>query len=162
MKQRHFDAFRPVCPLCRSRSSQDVPLKIGLVIRAEDDAILEGALHCTNPECQCEFPILDGIPLLVPQIRSYVATNISHLTARRDLSAQIESMLGDCCGPGSAVDQTRQQLSSYAWDHYGDLDPNETNGEPRPGRDGRRVADQADREQQASANRHARPIAEPE
>src|SRR5262245_51930015 len=42
-------------------------------------------------------------------------------------------MLGDCCGPGSAFEQTRQHLSSYVWDHYADLDPKETNSEPRPG-----------------------------
>ena len=133
MKQRHFDAFAPVCPLCRTRFSQDVPLKIGLVVRADADSILEGALHCTNKDCQCEFPILDGIPLLVPQIRTYLSTNIFHLTARRDLSAEMEGMFGDCCGPGTAWDATRLHLSSYAWDHYGDCDPKETPSDLRPG-----------------------------
>jgi SAM-dependent methyltransferase len=110
-----------------------VPLKVGLVVRADRDAILEGALHCTNKDCQCEFPIVDGIPLLVPQICTYVSTNLSHLSARRDLSAEIEGMLGDCCGPGTPFDATRLHLSSYAWDHYGDLDPQEPSTDPRPG-----------------------------
>lgn len=133
MKQRHFDAFRPVCPLCRTRFPDDVPLKIGLVVRRDGESIVEGALHCTNGACQCEFPIIDGIPLLVPQIRSFVAGNIVHLTARSDLSAAIEGMLGDCCGPGTSLDATRLHLSTYAWDHYGEYDPNETSGDPRPG-----------------------------
>ena len=51
----------------------------------------------------------------------------------RALSDYLESLIGDCCGPNSAFEQTRQQLSSYAWDHYGDLDPAEAGGEPRPG-----------------------------
>ena len=44
----------------------------------------------------------------------------------------IEGLLGDCCGPGSSYDTTRQHLSTYAWDHYGDLDRKRP-GEPRPG-----------------------------
>src|SRR5438445_13898194 len=42
-------------------------------------------------------------------------------------------MVGDCCGPGSRFDQTRQHLSCYAWDHYADLDQKEPKAEPRPG-----------------------------
>src|SRR5205823_5523693 len=98
-----------------------------------DGHILEGALHCTNENCLREYPIVDGIPLIVTNIRQYVADHILAIYGRRDLSDFLESMLGDCCGPGSVFDQTRQQLSSYAWDHYADLDPNEPEGEPRPG-----------------------------
>ena len=39
----------------------------------------------------------------------------------------------DCLGPGSAFDTQRQHLSSYVWDHYGDLDPREPKGDPQPG-----------------------------
>ncbi len=133
MKLRHFEAYRPVCPLCRTRFSQDAPLKIGSSLRADAGSIHEGALHCTNDACQCEFPIIDGIPILVPQIRTYISTNIFHILGRHDLSPEVESMLGDSCGPGSALDATRLHLSSYAWDHYGDHDPLEPPGDPRPG-----------------------------
>jgi SAM-dependent methyltransferase len=37
----------------------------------------------------------------------------------------MESLLGDCFGPGSAFDSQRQHLNTYAFDHYGDLDPEE-------------------------------------
>ncbi len=78
--------------------------------------------------CQREYPIIDGIPLLVPALRAYVSQNIFPILRRPDFSEAIESILGDCCGPGSALDQTRQHLSSYAWGHYSDLDPLETKG----------------------------------
>jgi SAM-dependent methyltransferase len=110
-----------------------VPLRIGLEVRGGRDDLLEGALHCTNPDCQCEYPVLDGIPILVPQVREYVGRNVFHLLARDDLSAEAESLLGDGCGPGSALDAMRLHLSSYAWDHYGDFDPHEPPAEPRPG-----------------------------
>lgn len=80
-----------------------------------------------------EFPIIDGIPILVPDPRAYIANHISHLTARDDLTDEIESMLGECCGAGSHFDLTRQHLSSYAWDHYGEFDPQEPQDGPQPG-----------------------------
>ena len=87
--------------------------------------MLEGVLHCSNPECQLEYPIIDGVPLLLPNVRSYISDNLYHLTMRDDLSETTESMLGDSAGPGTLFDVTRQHLSTYAWDGYADLDPDE-------------------------------------
>jgi SAM-dependent methyltransferase/uncharacterized protein YbaR (Trm112 family) len=108
-------------------------LRLAEVVRVHQEQILEGTLHCTNPLCFREFPIIDGIPVIIPNIRQFVAAQVESICARSDLSPLIESMIGDCCGPGSAFDLIRQQVSSYAWDHYGDLDPHEPAGEPRPG-----------------------------
>jgi len=133
MRRGHFERLRPVCPVCRSGAESGSPLRIAQIEREENADILEGSLHCSNPDCLREFPIFDGIPLLVTNIRQYVSDNILAITARRDLAGSTETMLGDCCGPGSVFEQTRQFLSSYAWDHYGDLDPDEPATEPRPG-----------------------------
>jgi SAM-dependent methyltransferase len=51
------------------------------------------------------------------------------ILCRDNLSDTMESLLGDCFGPGSAFDSQRQHLSTYAFDHYGDLDPE---GKPIP------------------------------
>jgi SAM-dependent methyltransferase len=133
VRRRHFEELRPICPLCLSRTGRDVPLKLAFVEREADGHVLEGGIHCTNPACQCEYPILDGIPLLIPQIRGYIANSIGQLFARSDLSESMESMLGDGCGPGSAFDVTRFHLSSYAWDHYGEFDPRENKADLCPG-----------------------------
>jgi len=109
------------------------PLRLGSIHREEDAGIVEGVLLCSNAACQREFPILDGIPLLLPALRAYVRDNIFSLVSRDDLGAVSESLLGDGCGPGSPFDTVRQYVSSYAWDHWGDLDPKEPPGEPRPG-----------------------------
>ena len=133
MRRRHFEALQPVCPVCRAAGDAGFALRVAQVAREEEGHILEGAIHCSNPNCLREYPIVDGVPLLVANIRQYVSDNLLPIYGRRDLSDFVESMLGDCCGPNSAFDQTRQHLSSYAWDHYGDLDPSEPSGEPRPG-----------------------------
>ena len=133
MKRRHFEALRPICPLCQIQSREESLLTVGFVAREEGAEIVEGALRCTRGECLYEYPIIDGIPILVADPRTYVANSILHLLGRDDLSGEIESMLGECSGPGSSLDVTRQHLSNYTWDHYGEFDPGESQAEPRPG-----------------------------
>lgn len=133
MRLRHFETLRPICPVCRAANDAEYSLRIARVAREDDGHILEGVLHCGNANCLREFPIVDGIPLVVANLRQYASENLLWLYGRDDLTDLIESLLGDCCGPGSAFDQTRQHLSSYAWDHYADLDPDEPAGQPRPG-----------------------------
>lgn len=77
-----------------------------------------------------EYPIIDGVPIIVPDLRNYVSQNIIPILSRGDLSDTTESLLGDCCGPGSALDSYRQHLSTYTFDHYGDLDPAEPRDSP--------------------------------
>ncbi len=88
--------------------------------------MIEGILLCSNPQCQSEYPIIDGIPLIIIDLRAYVSQNILPVLGRQDLTDTMESLLGDCFGPGSAFDSQRQHLSTYAFDHYGDLDPEQT------------------------------------
>ena len=108
-------------------------MRIAQVAREEAGHVIEGVLHCQNANCLREFPIIDGIPIIVANIRQYIADNILSIYGRRDLSEIIESILGDCSGPGSVFDYTRHLLSSYAWDHYAEFDPQEPVAEPRPG-----------------------------
>ncbi len=102
-------------------------------MREEGGHVIEGVLHCQNTHCLREFPIIDGIPILVANIRQYIADNILSIYGRRDLGETIESILGDCSGPGSVFDYSRHLLSSYAWDHYAEFDPQEPISAPRPG-----------------------------
>jgi SAM-dependent methyltransferase/uncharacterized protein YbaR (Trm112 family) len=125
LRRRHFEALRPICPSCLVELQREAPLEIGFAVREQAGLLLEGALRCTAPDCRLEYPIVDGIPVLVPDPRAYLAANLPHVLQRGDLSAEIENMLGECAGPGSLLDATRQNLGSYVWDHYADLDPAE-------------------------------------
>ncbi|MEZ6059345.1 MAG: methyltransferase domain-containing protein [Planctomycetaceae bacterium] len=134
MKLRHFEALQPVCPVCRSDNSFDNSrLTIGAVWKSDDTAIFEGVLLCPNTACQREFPIIDGIPLIIPHIRSFIESGILQIFGRDDLSEATESMLTDCCGPGSAFESVRQHVSSYTWDHYAEFDPADVPGADKPG-----------------------------
>jgi len=133
LRRRHFEQLQPICPVCRSTGGESFRLNLAFVTREAEHQVIEGALHCSNLLCLREYPIIDGIPILVADIRSYVAENILPLYARTDLGEVTESIIGDCCGPGSAYEVNRQHLSSYAWDHYADWDPAEPAGPVLPG-----------------------------
>ncbi len=108
------------------------PLALATVIKGDAQIVDEGVLHCRDSSCRLEYPIVDGIPIIVPDARAYISQNIQQITARDDLSETTEGIVGDAAGPGSQFDTTRQHLSTYAWDSYGDLDPAES-GDRDPG-----------------------------
>jgi SAM-dependent methyltransferase len=95
------------------------------VVREDAGDILEGALVCSERACQREHPIIDGIPVIVADIRSFAEHQMPALLQRDDLSAYTESLLGDVAGPGSPLDASRYQVASYGRVHWGDLDPDE-------------------------------------
>jgi len=112
--------------MCAAAGRDPSPLVLHHVERcAPDDVddILEGALVCPAPGCRFEFPIVDGVPILVAGVRDLVAAQIGEMRARDDLSPYAESLLGDASGPGSDFDRGRYYLSTYARSHWGDLDP---------------------------------------
>jgi SAM-dependent methyltransferase/uncharacterized protein YbaR (Trm112 family) len=118
----HFDQLQPYCLACKTDDFHS-PLMVSHVVRKVRDDILEGLLRCSNSACQYEYPVIDGIPFLLSNLPEFLAANAEVIRSRTDLSALTNSVLGDCCGPDSAFNITRQHLSSYGWCHYGDLDP---------------------------------------
>lgn len=125
MRRRHFDALEPICPRCALEGRAASPLELAVVLEGSDEFVREGLLHCGSETCRLEYPIIDGVPIIVPDVRGYIANNINQIHRRADLSDEIEGLIGDALGPGSSLDQTRQHLSIYCWGHYGDLDPEE-------------------------------------
>ncbi len=112
-----------MCPTCRAAGRGTAGLAIGTVVSERDGDVLEGMLICSSPACQCEYPIIDGIPIITAEVRAQVTHQLAILRARTDLSPVMDSLLGDCAGPDSDLIRTRYQLSWYARGHYGDLDP---------------------------------------
>ncbi len=129
MRLSHFERLRPVCPRCLATRGVAVPLALGIVEAAGADAVRWGTLVCGDDACAMEYPIVDGAPILVPDLRGWMAANGHLLTTRTDIPAAMEGVLGDGFGPDSAFNATRQHLSSYGWDHYGDLDPATPDGQ---------------------------------
>lgn len=129
MRLSHFETLRPICPVCREPDGTGSRLNIAAVYRERGEHILEAILHCSNAGCQREYPVLDGIPILLANIRQFVSEHPLRLLLREDVSAEIESLVGDCLGPSSDFDTVRQQVSAYAWEHYGEFDMDEPVGD---------------------------------
>ena len=134
MQLRHFEAFAPVCPVCLRAGRTPLPLVLAHVAARTEAAIIAGTLHC--PGCQHEYPVLDGVPVIVPELATLLAERGLELLLRDDLDPLLESLFGDAVGPDSWLDAIRQMQSTYGWDSYADLDPAEpvpdTEG-PQPG-----------------------------
>ena len=123
MRVGHLDAFQPVCPACRVRGDGAHPIALAQVFSEAGGHVLQGMLRCSNASCQREYPILDGVPYLLAQIRDQLSAQVLGLLMRDDLAPELESLIGDCCGPGSELDTVRRHLSHYAVDHWGEFDP---------------------------------------
>lgn len=133
MRLAHFETLQPVCPVCLRRQTPRVsPLRISRIERRTAECIHEGLLVCSDIECAREFPIIDDIPILMPDVAAYVERAAGAILWRGDLSAMTESLIGDCLGPTSDWDVTRQHLSSYVWDHYGEFDTDQTGADSAP------------------------------
>lgn len=110
----HFEQVAPVCPVCRTH-----PLRLGQTALAEGDDIREGSLLCTNPRCQREHPILDGIPILVPDLNQWLEPQLHWVLRRQDITPFALSMLTDILGAGSVLDRELGNLSTYTEAHWG-------------------------------------------
>lgn len=94
------------------------PLRLGTVVRGDGDDVIEGVLVCADAACEREHPIIDGIPIIVPDVPQFIRDYGAQILARDDLSAFTQGMLADCLGAESEFGYNRSLLSSYAHGHY--------------------------------------------
>jgi SAM-dependent methyltransferase/uncharacterized protein YbaR (Trm112 family) len=130
MQLRHFHAFAPICPLCARQTGTQHALTLAAVRAKAEDRVHDGILRCTNRTCGHEYPILDGIPVIVPDVARYLSERAVEIVVRDDIDPVMESLLGDAIGPESWFDSMRQAQSTYGWDSYGGLDPEPDQGTP--------------------------------
>lgn len=109
-----------ICPACWHLRQTAQPLQTTQF----DSQTEQGMLRCAF--CSSRFPILDGVPVLLPQVQEYLQQHLHELTQRDDLSPEMEALLAESCGVQSAFEYQRLYLSHYAWDHYGEFAPQES------------------------------------
>jgi SAM-dependent methyltransferase/uncharacterized protein YbaR (Trm112 family) len=124
VKTGHFEAFAPRCPACLRAGRMPGPLALAHIGARQGDDIIDATLLC--PACQHEYPVLDGIPVIVPELTKLLSERGIELMVRDGIDPVLESLLGDAIGPESWFDAIRQMQSTYGWDGYADLDTQET------------------------------------
>lgn len=123
MRLSHFEQLQPVCPVCLRHQRGASELELTAIADRDDRCVWEGILTCRDGDCRSEFPIIDGVPLLLADLREYIGNHLLSVLRRTDLDSGIQALVAECCGPGSQHESERQQLSTYCWNHYGDFDP---------------------------------------
>jgi SAM-dependent methyltransferase/uncharacterized protein YbaR (Trm112 family) len=91
-------------------------LKIHHTERGTNQEVLEGALLCRA--CGFEFPIIDGIPIIVANVRDLVANQLRALTMPADLSPYLMGFIADCAGAASEFDTERYLVGTYGHSHW--------------------------------------------
>jgi SAM-dependent methyltransferase/uncharacterized protein YbaR (Trm112 family) len=122
-----FRGFSPHCPNCRIRGD-DVALRLSEWRELDG----QGILVCPAEECRRRFPVIDGVPVLVPDLPRFLNEAGVYLLAQVDLWAPVADLIGSVVPPGSWFDATRQHLSGYVRDHWGGFDPTDRDA-PAPG-----------------------------
>ena len=100
MQLLHFELLKPICPVCLLGGLPEARLRILHVERGDSTRIVEGALSCSS--CKFEYPILDGIPLIMANVRDVVRNQLPALLQRTDVSPYAASFLADCGRRSSA------------------------------------------------------------
>jgi len=127
MRRLHLDILKPVCPVCRRGN---LTLEPGA--ETTSNAVVSGILRCRDAACGQRFPIIAGVPVLVPDLTGWLSANLHHVLASNIENAAVEAVVGAAVGPESAFNLARQQQSRYAHDHYGDLFDRETSATGQP------------------------------
>lgn len=120
MRLGHFDALEPQCPSCAINGRGAHPLVVAERIDMRAGVVWQGMIHCSNKSCWTEFPVIDGVPVIVPDVEQYISNAHTQILARPDLSSPLRGLIGDALGQGTPFDADRQHLSMYAHAHYDD------------------------------------------
>lgn len=130
-----FPSLLPlICPVCRrvtEHGRELYTLSLQLISResppldpssghaaTELPEVEEGILQCDNPACGQRYPIVGGIPVVVPQAATVVQNQAAALLS--ELSPQLLMLLGEPGPDDSPLGQQLQHLSIYLDAHYGD------------------------------------------
>lgn len=119
MRPEIFEELAPVCPRCLHGRAGEHPLVIAERVEERGDQLWHGILHCSNSGCWLEFPVVDGVPVIVADPPGFLQSARAQVLVRDDLPGVMAGLLGDALGPGE-FDTTRQHLSIYAQAHFSD------------------------------------------
>lgn len=109
LKLKHVELFQPICPRCKSQRLGDAqPLTLQVLSDlGEEGYVEEGLFQCPSAECGAVYPILGGIPFLMPQVQSFVNDNITTIMSDKKYAAPLMNLIGEFCNQGSQYETMR-------------------------------------------------------
>ena len=120
MRFSHFEYYAPQCPLCIQQQMGFHALNLH-VFKGNKEWIEEGNFICDH--CGAIYPVIRGIPILVPQVGTYLQQYYLHTLWDTKTTGHHWQWLSEGSGSNSIISMTRSYLSTYMHSHYGDLDP---------------------------------------
>ena len=122
MREGFIDQIGFICPRCRHASADGIvqfPLKLDRVFNRDGDFILEGFLVCSNPDCCCIYPILEGVPVVLKDVGRWWNSERAKLACVNSVAPEMREYFDALSLSQSSSYAERSLLSSYIDLHYG-------------------------------------------
>jgi uncharacterized protein YbaR (Trm112 family)/SAM-dependent methyltransferase len=113
-----------ICPACRKvteRGREMFTLALERSHREAAGEIEEGTLRCENASCGRRYPIIDGIPIVLPDLGAWLATEITSVVEDLELHVETSALLAETASSdGDTYPFMMEHISVYADAHWGD------------------------------------------
>jgi len=96
-------------------------LKIDQVFKRVGEFILEGFFICSNSDCGCKYPVLNGIPILLKDIKRWWHSERSNFSVAVSDTPEVREYFAELSHSEPSSHTERSLISSYMDLHYGAL-----------------------------------------
>jgi SAM-dependent methyltransferase len=111
-----------ICPRCRHGSDEGIvqaSLRLDLVFKKEDDFVLEGLFVCFNTDCGFTYPVLNGVPIIVKDIKGWWHSERLKLSAVASDTPEMREYFAGLNLDEPSFHAEKSLISSYMDLHYG-------------------------------------------